>query len=100
MINWILFGKICFGLVPAILIMILLLYLLTNIKNNDDMTKRVYRLKSDRKIAGVCSGLAEYFNIDPTIVRLGWLIAVFCWGGGLIAYLIAMIVIPEKPDQV
>ena len=63
------------------------------------MTKRLFRSRKDRKIGGVCGGLAEYFNIDPTIVRLGWLIAIFCWGGGLIAYLIALIVIPSE-DQI
>lgn len=62
------------------------------------MEKRLYRLRDDRKIAGVCSGIAEYFGIDPTIVRLLWLIAIFCAGGGLIAYLIAIIIVPLKPE--
>lgn len=60
------------------------------------MTKKLYRLKDDKKIAGVCSGVAEYFDIDPVIVRLAWLIAVFCAGGGLLAYIVAAIVIPVK----
>lgn len=65
------------------------------------MTKRVYRLRKDRKIGGVCSGLGVYFDVDPTIIRLAWLIAVFCAGGGLFAYLIALIVIPNEPiDQI
>ena len=63
------------------------------------MNKRLYRLSSDKKIAGVCSGLAQYFDIDPTIVRLVWVVALFCGGGGLIAYLIAMIVIPTAPNE-
>lgn len=63
------------------------------------MNKKLYRIKNDRKVAGVCGGLAEYFDIDSTIVRLAWVIAIFCAGGGLLAYLIAMIVIPEKPDD-
>ena len=46
-------------------------------------------------ILGVCSGIADYFDIDPTIIRLLWLVAVFCAGGGILAYLIAAIVIPE-----
>lgn len=46
-------------------------------------------------IGGVCNGIADYFEIDPTIVRLAWLIAVFAAGGGLLAYLIALIVIPS-----
>lgn len=63
------------------------------------MTKRLYRLQHDRKIAGVCSGLAEYFDIDPTIVRLIWVIVVLFGGFGLLAYLLAIIIIPVKPDS-
>lgn len=62
------------------------------------MTKRLYRSSTNRQIAGVCGGLAEYFDIDPTIVRLGWIIALFCAGGGLLAYIIAAIVIPKDPN--
>lgn len=63
------------------------------------MSNRLYRSKTERKVAGVCGGIADYFDVDPTIIRLAWLIAVFCAGGGLLAYLIALIVIPEKPDD-
>lgn len=63
------------------------------------MTKRLYRSRLERKVGGVCGGIAEYFDVDPTIVRLAWLIAVFCAGGGLFAYLIAMIVIPNEPNN-
>lgn len=63
------------------------------------MSKRLYRSRIERKIAGVCGGVAEYFEIDPTLVRLGWVVAIFCCGGGLLAYLLAMIIIPEKPDD-
>ena len=49
-------------------------------------------------ICGVCSGLANYLNIDPTIVRLLWVIVSLCVGAGLIAYLICAIVIPENPN--
>jgi len=59
--------------------------------------KKLYRLKTDRKIAGVCSGIGEYFDVDPTFIRLLWLISVFCFGGGLIAYIIAIIIIPVQP---
>ena len=61
------------------------------------MAKRIYRLRNDRKIAGVCSGIAEYLDIDPTIVRMIWLAAVLLGGGGVVAYIIAMIVIPQQP---
>lgn len=60
------------------------------------MGKRLYRSR-DKKIAGVCGGIAEYFKIDPTIIRLIWAIAVLVYGTGLLAYLICWIVIPEDP---
>lgn len=63
------------------------------------MTKKLYRLKHDRKIAGVCSGIAAYFDIDPTIVRLIWVLIVLFGGFGLLAYLLAIIIIPEKPES-
>lgn len=59
-------------------------------------TKKLYRSKKNRLIAGVCGGLGEYFNIDPTIVRLVWLLFVFAGGSGILAYLIAWIIIPER----
>jgi phage shock protein C len=51
----------------------------------------------ERKIAGVCAGFAEYFDIDVTIVRVVWLIAAIFGGGGVLAYIIAWIVMPEAP---
>ena len=59
------------------------------------MNKKLRRSLSDRKIGGVCGGIANYFNIDATIVRLIWILAVVFGGVGLIAYLIAWLVIPE-----
>src|SRR5450756_834054 len=53
----------------------------------------------DRKIAGVCAGFAEYFALDVTIVRVVWLI-VALFGGGVLAYIIAWIVMPEAPEVV
>ena len=47
-------------------------------------------------IGGVCNGLAEYFDVDPTIIRLIWVIFAFCGGGGVLAYLIAWIILPDK----
>ena len=63
------------------------------------MAKKLYRSKKNRKIAGVCGGIAEYFDIDPIIVRLLTLILVLSVGSGLIAYIIAWIVVPEEPDN-
>jgi phage shock protein C len=62
--------------------------------------KKLMRLRSDRKIAGVCSGFAEYFDLDVTVVRVVWLIVAFFGGGGILAYIIAWIVIPEEPEAV
>lgn len=61
--------------------------------------KRLYRSQSDRKICGVCGGIAEYFNIDPTLVRLGGvLLACISFGTGILAYFIAAVIIPDQPQ--
>jgi phage shock protein C len=61
--------------------------------------KRLYRSRIDRKLGGVCGGFGEYFEIDPVIVRLIYVALIF-WGGiGLIAYLVALIVVPNNPEQ-
>ena len=63
------------------------------------MEKKLYRNLENKMIAGVCSGLAEYLNIDPTIVRIIWaLIAIS--GAGLLAYLICALIIPVKPSNI
>jgi phage shock protein C len=59
--------------------------------------KKLYRSRKDSKIAGVCGGIAEYFNVDPTIIRLLAVLTIFFGGGGIIAYIIAWIIIPLKP---
>lgn len=59
--------------------------------------KRLVRPREGRKIAGVCLGMAEYFDLDVTLVRVVWLIATLFGGGGLLAYIIAWIVMPEEP---
>jgi phage shock protein PspC (stress-responsive transcriptional regulator) len=57
------------------------------------------RPRQGRKIAGVCLGFAEYFDLDVTLVRLMWLITAFMTGIGLLAYPVAWIVMPEEPLQ-
>lgn len=59
--------------------------------------KRLYRSRNQQMIAGVCGGLGEYFGIDPTIIRLVWAILVFAAGTGVLAYIIAALIIPENP---
>ncbi len=61
------------------------------------MRKKLYKSNTDKKLNGVCGGIAEYFDIDSTIVRLGWVIFSACGGSGILAYLIAMLIMPEKP---
>jgi phage shock protein PspC (stress-responsive transcriptional regulator) len=63
------------------------------------MAKKLYRSRKNRLIAGICGGLAEYFDFDPIIVRMITLILVLSFGAGLIAYIIAWIVVPEEPDS-
>lgn len=62
------------------------------------MQKRLIRSKSQRMIGGVCGGIAEYFNIDPTIIRLGFALASIFLAlvGGIIAYVLALFIIPEE----
>ena len=62
------------------------------------MEKKLYKSNTDKKICGVCGGLAEYLNVDSTIIRLVWVLAVLCAGCGLLAYIIAALVIPDKPE--
>lgn len=62
------------------------------------MDKRLYKSNENRMIDGVCGGIAEYFNIDPTLVRLGWVLFCALVGSGIIAYIIAAIIIPRKPQ--
>ena len=62
-------------------------------KNMDQ--KKLTKSQTNRMLCGVCAGLAEYFGIDPTVVRLLWVILTFCGGSGIIAYIIAAIIIPE-----
>ena len=58
--------------------------------------KRLYRSSVNYMLAGVCGGIGEYFNIDPTLIRL--LFVLFgCTGGGILAYIIAAIIIPDQP---
>lgn len=60
------------------------------------MQKKLYRINEGKLIAGVCGGLAEYLNIDPTVLRLIWALLGLS-GTGIVAYLIAALIIPVKP---
>ncbi len=60
------------------------------------MEKKLYRSETDRKIAGVCGGIAEYFDLDSTLVRLGWILFLFAGGSGILAYFIAWLIMPDR----
>jgi len=61
--------------------------------------KKLYRSKKNRMIAGVCGGIAEYFDIDPVLVRIIAVLTIFANGIGIIAYIIAWVIIPQNPEQ-
>ncbi len=69
-----------------------------SVKINEPI-KRLYRSKEDKVIAGVCGGIAEYFEIDPVWVRLIGIVSVFLNGVGVLAYIILWILVPENPKQ-
>lgn len=60
--------------------------------------KRLYRSGKEKILGGVCGGIAEYFNVDPTLVRLLWVFFILAFGTGLLAYIIAWIIIPRNPN--
>ena len=60
------------------------------------MQKQLYKSSANKKIAGVCGGIGEYFDIDPTLVRLGFVALSFMFGGGLVVYILAAIIMPDK----
>ncbi|RME18851.1 MAG: PspC domain-containing protein, partial [Candidatus Zixiibacteriota bacterium] len=61
------------------------------------MAQRLYRSRKEKMIGGVCGGLAEYFDVDPTLVRLIAVVLLFASGVGLLGYIIAWIIVPEAP---
>ena len=64
------------------------------------MVKKLYKSANDKKLYGVCAGLAKYFSIDATLVRLIWSLVTLCTvGTGILAYIICALIIPEKPDD-
>ena len=62
------------------------------------MKKQLMRSGRDKKIAGVCAGVAYYLDIDPTIVRVIWGVLAFCYGVGIVAYIILWIIAPVASD--
>lgn len=58
--------------------------------------KRLYRSRRERILCGVCGGIGEYFDLDPTLVRLAWIVLFALAGSGILAYIIAAIIIPSE----
>ena len=66
------------------------------------MNKKLYRSLTDKKLSGVCGGLGEYFDVDPTMVRLIWAIGTLVTGFviGAVGYLVFTLIVPTKPTQI
>jgi phage shock protein PspC (stress-responsive transcriptional regulator) len=61
-------------------------------------TRKLYRSRTDRKLAGVCGGLAQYLNADPTLIRVLFVVLALLGGPGLVIYLVLWIIVPEEPE--
>ena len=65
------------------------------------MEKKLYKIEEGKKLDGVCGGIAEYLNVDPTMIRLIWALVTLCTvGGGLIGYLICSVIMPKKSEEI
>ena len=62
------------------------------------MGKKLYKSNKNKILDGVCGGIAEYFNIAPTLVRLGWVVFCALGGSGVLAYIVAALIIPRDPE--
>ena len=62
------------------------------------MEKKLYKSNFNKMLCGVCGGIAEYLNIDPTVVRLVWVLLSLAGGSGILAYILALIIIPDNPQ--
>ena len=63
----------------------------------DIMEKRLYRSEKNQMLCGVCGGIAEYFDTDPTVIRLAWVLFTLLGGSGIVAYIIAAIIMSDDP---
>ncbi len=65
-----------------------------------NIRKRLYRSRRDQRIAGVCGGIGEYLGVDPTIVRILWVLLALAGGPGVLLYFVMAVVVPEEPEYV
>ena len=63
-----------------------------------DTTRKLYRSKTNRQLAGVCGGLAEYFNLDATLIRILFVVLAVLGGSGLVLYVAMWIIVPKEPS--
>ena len=63
------------------------------------MKKKLYKSRTDQKLDGVCAGIGEFFDVDPTVIRLAWVVFSLLGGSGVLAYIVAALVIPRKPED-
>jgi phage shock protein C len=64
-----------------------------------DPTRRLYRSRSDRKLAGICGGLGQFFNLDPTLIRVLFVVLAVLGGSGILIYLAMWIMVPNQPQD-
>ncbi len=64
-----------------------------------EFNKKLYKSSTNKTLAGVCGGIAEYFDVDPTWIRLAWVVVSLMGGSGILAYIIAALIIPDAPAQ-
>ena len=66
------------------------------------MNKKLYKIEEGKMIDGVCGGIAEYFNVDATVIRLAWVLLTLCTAGtaGIIGYIVGAIIMPRKPEAI
>lgn len=64
-----------------------------------ESVKRLYRSRKDRMLGGVCGGIAEYFGVDPSLVRIVAVLLIVAGGGAILAYILAWLLIPEEPQE-
>lgn len=65
-----------------------------------DVRKRLYRSRGDRRLAGVCAGIADYLGVDATLVRIAWVLLAIAGGPGVLLYIVLAAIVPEEPEFV
>ena len=82
-----------FGVTGLIVWIVVIVAVIALLKGKN---KTLYKSDSNRMLSGICGGIGECLNIDPTIIRLIWVVVTLCGGSGILAYIIAMVVMPRR----